>query len=105
MLNLFQYNWQVRKEWFDWCILLPHEELLRERVGGVGSFLQTLFHIVDAECSYIREIKGLPDLSPKFDDYMSLVELRKLSDHYHEEVSDFLRDWSYVMDQDIVQIT
>ncbi|WP_417894724.1 DinB family protein, partial [Bacillus toyonensis] len=42
-----QYNWQVREDWFKWCEQLTVEELLSKRVGGVGSILETLFHIVD----------------------------------------------------------
>ncbi|MDQ0220301.1 putative damage-inducible protein DinB [Peribacillus cavernae] len=28
MLTLFQYNWDVREDWFDWCKRIPAEELL-----------------------------------------------------------------------------
>ncbi|RIV29251.1 hypothetical protein D2Q93_01400 [Alicyclobacillaceae bacterium I2511] len=62
MLTLFRYNWQVREEWFDWCEGVPDEELTRQRIGGVGSFLQTLWHIVDAEYSWIRATAGEPDV-------------------------------------------
>lgn len=51
MYTLFQYNWQVRDDWFKWCEQLSEEVLLRKRVGGVGSILETLFHIVDVEYS------------------------------------------------------
>ena len=51
MYTLFQYNWQVRDDWFKWCEQLSAEELVRKRVGGVGSILETLFHIVDVEYS------------------------------------------------------
>ncbi len=47
MLQLFHYNWQVRDEWLEWCRQLTQEELLGDRIGGVGSILKTLFHIVD----------------------------------------------------------
>ncbi len=47
MLKLFQYNWQVRDDWFTWCEAVSEEELLKKRVGGVGSILYTLFHIAD----------------------------------------------------------
>ena len=53
MLKLFEYNWQVREEWFTWCEDVPEEELLNNRVGGVGSILYTLFHIIDVEYSWI----------------------------------------------------
>lgn len=53
MLKLFQYNWQVRDDWFTLCEGIPDEELLKKRVGGFGSILHTLFHIVDVEYMWI----------------------------------------------------
>ncbi len=55
MLKLFQYNWQVRDDWFTFCEDMSDEELLKKRVGGFGSILHTLFHIVDVECMWILE--------------------------------------------------
>ncbi len=49
--HLFKYNWHVRDEWFNWCKQLTAEDLLLDRVGGVGSILYTLFHIIDVEYS------------------------------------------------------
>lgn len=57
--TLFRYNWMVREEWYRWCEDVNEEELLRNRTGGVGSILHTLFHIIDVEWSWIlvcREI-------------------------------------------------
>lgn len=51
METIFRYNWQVRDQWFEWCKQLSEEDLLWKRVGGVGSILETLFHIVDVEYS------------------------------------------------------
>ncbi|MEJ9126963.1 DinB family protein, partial [Bacillus cereus] len=28
MYTLFQYNWQVRDDWFKWCEQLSEEDLL-----------------------------------------------------------------------------
>lgn len=58
VLVLFRYNWQVRQDWFKLCEQLTEEELLRKRVGGVGSILKTLFHIVDVEYSWINALQG-----------------------------------------------
>lgn len=38
MLKLFEYNWQVRKDWLDWCDTVSEEELLKKRTGGIGYF-------------------------------------------------------------------
>lgn len=94
MLTLFGYNWQVRDEWFDWCEQVPFEELICSRVGGVGSILYTLFHVVDAEVSWIGALAGKPDSKPNFEDYMSVDKLRNLSSEFRAEVKPFLADWS-----------
>ncbi|MDH6442695.1 putative damage-inducible protein DinB [Paenibacillus sp. PastF-4] len=43
----------VREQWYEWCGDISEEELLATRIGGVGSILKTLFHIVDVEWSWI----------------------------------------------------
>ncbi|MCY8368609.1 DinB family protein, partial [Bacillus spizizenii] len=47
MIKFFEYNWQVRDQWFTWCNQLTTEELLKNHLGGVGNILYTLFHISD----------------------------------------------------------
>jgi uncharacterized damage-inducible protein DinB len=90
---LFRYNWQVREEWFELCKGLPTEELLRERVGGVGSIMQTMFHIVDVEYSWICALKG-KSFDPQYDDYKSLDRIRDLSNGCRAELEEFLTNWS-----------
>ncbi|AFQ12295.1 TPA: DinB family protein [Bacillus pacificus] len=94
MYTLLQYNWQVRDDWFKWCEQLSAEELLRKRVGGVGSILATLFHIVDVEYSWISAIQGKEDSEPQFKDYQSIKKVKVLSDLYKKELEDFLQVWS-----------
>lgn len=36
------------------CEQFLHEDLIHPRIGGVGSILQTLFHIVDVEHAWIK---------------------------------------------------
>ncbi|MDU4698326.1 MULTISPECIES: DinB family protein [Paenibacillus] len=98
MLKMFQYNWQVRDEWFHWCENVPEEELLRKRVGGFGNILETLFHIADVEWSWIRTIQGKPDFQEDFKSFMSLELVKKLSDSFHTEVEAFLQTWTNDMD-------
>ena len=45
--TLFRYNWMVREQWYQWCEDVSEEELLKARIGGVGSILKTLFHVAD----------------------------------------------------------
>lgn len=99
MLKLFQYNWQVRDDWFTWCEDIPEEELLKKRVGGVGSILYTLFHIVDVEYSWICGLQGKPEPEePPFEDYASLQKVKDFSRHCHEEVEPFVRSWTNEME-------
>jgi uncharacterized damage-inducible protein DinB len=91
MLKFFSYNWRVRDEWFDWCKQLSDEELLKERVGGVGSILKTLFHIVDVEYSWLRGIQGKEDIIVQFDDYHTLEKVIGLSEQYRMEIEPFLK--------------
>lgn len=100
MLKLFQYNWQVRDDWFTWCEDVPEEELLKRRVGGIGSILYTLFHIVDVEYSWIQGLKTHQDPGePPFESYASLAKVKDLSRQYHEEVEPFVTSWTSEMEQ------
>jgi uncharacterized damage-inducible protein DinB len=96
--TMFHYNWMVRKEWYRWCEDVPEEELLRNRTGGVGGILHTLFHIVDVEWSWIRVIQGKPDFQESFEDYSTLEKVRKLDAEFHAEVEQFMRSWDASME-------
>lgn len=94
MLLLFEYNWQVRNDWFEWCKQMSNEELFLQREGGVGSFLRTLFHIVDVEQAWIRGLQGRPEFHYHYDEYASLYAIRDLSHSCRPEVEQFVRNWS-----------
>lgn len=96
MYTLFQYNWQVRDDWFKWCEQLSKEELLRKRIGGIGSILETLFHIVDVEHSWINALQEKEDCAPQFKEYQSIQKVKALSDLYKRELEDFLQVWSAI---------
>ncbi|MCE5171695.1 DinB family protein [Paenibacillus profundus] len=98
MIKLFQYNWMVREEWFEWCMQLPHEEYIRERVGGVRSFHRTLFHIIDVESSWIRALDGKPDEMPSLEQYDTVERLHSLSKHYRSDVESFAAKWTSEME-------
>ncbi|MEW4369109.1 DinB family protein [Paenibacillus kandeliae] len=96
MNMLFEYNWQVRQDWFDWCRELPEEELLRERVGGMGSFLNTLFHIVEVEYNWLTDVKQQVHPSyfnDTFDQYRSLAQVEELSQRLHSQVAEVVYNW------------
>lgn len=94
MKTLFQYNWQVRGEWLDWCEQLPSEELLRNRIGGVGSILRTLLHVVDVEQAWIQGLQGKPEFHYRDEDYTSLDAIKGLSDACRPDIEKFIQDWS-----------
>ncbi|CAG9620179.1 DinB family protein [Sutcliffiella rhizosphaerae] len=101
MQKLFQYNWQVREDWFNWCETVPEADILKERVGGVGGVLHTLFHIVDVEYSWILNMKGevVPDVPP-FKEYASLHKVREFSREYHHKVvRPFVYSWKDEMEK------
>ncbi len=94
----FRYNWMVREEWYHWCEELNEEELLLDRVGGKGSILHTLFHIVDVEWSWIRLIQDKTDFQDSFDAYKSLKKVRELNADFHLEVESFVNKWDANME-------
>ncbi|MFT4414740.1 DinB family protein [Fredinandcohnia humi] len=89
---LFNYNWDIREEWFKWCEEVDIEELLQERTGGVGGILHTLFHIVDVEYSWICILNGVPEFNEPFSDYQSLTKVRELSQKCHREVRTYIEN-------------
>lgn len=90
MYHFFQYNWQVRDEWLDWCEQLPPEELLKVRIGGVGNILHTLVHIIDVEYSWICAIQGREDIVVDFNTFTDVETVRELSNKYRKEINYFL---------------
>jgi uncharacterized damage-inducible protein DinB len=94
MKHLFQYNWTIRDEWFEALEQVAYEELVRERVGGVGSVLKTLFHIVDVEYSWIQAIMGNEVPDPNFENYQTLDSVLQLSKQYRNEIINYVNDWS-----------
>ncbi|WP_221563314.1 DinB family protein [Alkalihalobacillus sp. TS-13] len=105
MLKLFKYNWQVREDWFRWCEDLSKEELLKERVGGVGSILYTLFHIVDVEWSWILGLQGEPEPELPFEEFASLQKVKEFSSRCHADVEPFVRAWTNEMEYRILSET
>ena len=88
----------VREEWYRWCEELSEEDLLRQRTGGVGSILHTLFHIIDVEWSWIRLLQGEPDFEKRFDHYKSLDLVRKLDAEFRRDVEKFVNNWDESME-------
>ncbi|GAA0339929.1 DinB family protein [Bacillus carboniphilus] len=93
MKTLFQYNWMVRDEWYQWCESVNEQELLQPRTGGVGGILKTLFHIADVEWSWMMILQGKPAGLEDFEEFNSLEKIRGLDAKYRQEVEVFVREW------------
>ncbi|MDR9853694.1 DinB family protein [Paenibacillus sp. VCA1] len=103
MQLLFRYNWQVRDEWFQLLKRIPEEELIKERAGGMGSILRTLFHIVDVEQAWILlALQQLPGSHFKFEDYNNLDAIERLSYSCRAEVEVFVNNWSNELEENIL---
>ncbi|MFC4809697.1 DinB family protein [Paenibacillus sp. GCM10023250] len=99
MRKLFEYNWQVRDDWFDWCETVDEQELLKRRTGGPGSILYTLFHIAECEYAWISGLQGKPDQGePPFEEYASLQKVRAFSEQCRAMVEPFVREWNSGME-------
>lgn len=105
MKMLFHYNWQVREEWYRWCEGISEEELLKRRTGGVGSILETLFHIADVEWSWIRILKGEDDFQEKFSEFNSLSKMRELDASFRTEVEEFVGSWDQSFENNLLLST
>ncbi|OXM16340.1 DinB family protein [Paenibacillus herberti] len=103
MQKLFKYNWQVRRDWFEWCESVDEQELLKSRIGGPGSILYTLFHIVDVEHSWIRGLQGKIETEmPPFEECASVQKLRDYSERCHAEIAPFILAWNSGMENQIL---
>jgi uncharacterized damage-inducible protein DinB len=102
--KMFQYNWMVRAEWFELLKQVPMEELSRNRIGGAGSILYTLFHISDVEYSWIRGIQGMPDIQVQYENYQTLEQVKQLSDSWLQETRPFLNAWSSDCENEFVTV-
>jgi uncharacterized damage-inducible protein DinB len=58
LIDMFLYNWQIREEWFSWCETISNEELTKKRIGGMGSILHNLFHVIDCEQIWVNQMQG-----------------------------------------------
>lgn len=93
MLDLFEYNWQVREDWFKWCEAIPQEELAKQRVGGHGSILRNLCHVINCEYKSINSMKGLEEEGENLDDITSLKEVIDFSNKTKALTKEFILTW------------
>lgn len=99
---LFQYNWQVREEWLQWCRGISESELTKERAGGMGSFRLTLLHIIDVEYSWFRAHMGKPDIEIDLASYYTIDEIEDLSNKLQQENREYLSEWTHDIENQMV---
>lgn len=99
---LFQYNWQVREEWLQWCRGISESELTKERAGGMGSFRLTLLHIIDVEYSWVRAYMGKPDIEIDLASYYTIDEIEDLSNKLQQENREYLSEWTHDIENQMV---
>ncbi|MGD6803870.1 DinB family protein [Rossellomorea aquimaris] len=92
MLDMFRYNWQVRQDWFEWCRELPQEELAKERTGGMGSILATLFHVANGEQIWINSMQGTPVIIKE--GVTSLEEAVEFTELTKPITEQFIQSWN-----------
>lgn len=101
MIELFQLNWKVRDEWFRWCLDVPQVELDAPRIGGAGSILRTLFHVIDVEQYWIRCLAYGSQHHYDYAEYAELDELRALSKRLRPFVEETVAAWSPERDGEV----
>lgn len=104
MLDMFLYNWQVREDWFTWCESISEEELRAERVGGMGSILKTLSHVIDCELIWMNHMLEEPYIYSEKDSITKLDDVIKFSNFTKEITESFLRNWTGDYESKVVEI-
>ncbi|OCA90679.1 hypothetical protein A8F94_02035 [Bacillus sp. FJAT-27225] len=98
MKKLFEYNWEVRKEWLEWCKTVPEEELHKKRTGGLGTIYRTLLHIIEVEGDWMKDVKGEKITELNYDHFRTVDDLIHYSDEIIAETEIILSDYKYQMD-------
>ena len=104
MNYFFEYNWQIRNEWFALCKTMPNEELYKERNGGLKSFAHTLFHIIKVENDWICDLQEQPILEEDFIGFQNFDDIIQLSKALRIHIQSFLQTWSPEEEKKILNI-
>ncbi|WP_409296861.1 DinB family protein [Peribacillus sp. SCS-26] len=94
MLELFFYNWQIREDWFSWCGRIPADELTKTRIGGMGSILHNLYHVIDCEQLWISQMQGTSVIVRDIAEITSLSQVTAYSQENKAATHRFLKSES-----------
>lgn len=76
---MFLYNWQIREDWFKWCETISNEELVEKRIGGMGTILHNLFHVIDCEQIWVNQMQGTPVILKDINKVSTLEDVKVFS--------------------------
>ncbi|MDF2066445.1 DinB family protein [Bacillus sp. Cr_A10] len=102
---MFLYNWQIRNDWFEWCLDLSFEELTKKRIGGMGSILHNLYHVIDCEQLWINQMSGTPVIESNIDLITNLEEVINFSNETKQNTYNFIQKWISNQDNQVLKIT
>ena len=94
MHYFFEYNWQVRNAWFALCKTIPRNILYEKRIGGIGCFAETFFHIVKVEYDWICDLQQQPIRDLDFQNFQNFEDIVQLSKELNFTVKKYIKDWS-----------
>lgn len=75
------------------------------RNGGMGSFLKTLFHVIDCEQLWIHQMQGTAVLKKEFNSFSTLEEVREFSESTRMITKNFLMNWNKEQEEKLLYIT
>ena len=91
---MFLYNWQIREEWFKWCEIISNEELTKKRIGGMGSIIHNLFHVIDCEQIWVNRMLGTPVLINDINTISTLNDVKNFSNLTKPVTQNFLTSFT-----------
>ncbi|MEK4486284.1 DinB family protein [Psychrobacillus sp. FSL H8-0484] len=88
---MFLYNWQIREEWFKWCETISNEELTKKRIGGMGSILHNLFHVIDCEQIWVNQMQGTPVFLQDINKILNIHDVKAFSNLTQPVTQSFIK--------------
>lgn len=97
--QLFTYNWQVRKDWMEWCEVLSTEELLMPRTGGMKTFIHTLYHVIYCEHIWVSQLLGKEIKVKAMESITTLEEVHAFAEQTRELTKEWLEQEEHFRNQ------
>lgn len=91
---MFLYNWQIREDWFTWCETISNEELTKKRIGGIGSIIHNLFHVIDCEQIWVNQMQGTPVIIKDINKISSLSDVMIFSNLTKPVTQSFIKSYT-----------